>query len=241
MAEAIGRVAALWRYPVKSMRGERMSALEFDERGGIADRQFAIRDAEGKFGSGKNTRRFRRIDGLFGFRASLRGDTPMIEFPNGPMMSGDNPDIHRALSLALGQEVTLAREAAVSHFDQAPVHLVTSASLEWLRTRLPNSQIDPRRFRPNIVIEAPDGPALVEESWIGCTLGFGDRLRLRISHRAERCVMVTNEQENLANDPGVLRELAQFKDACFGVYAEVLDRGEARLGDEGTILASGPG
>lgn len=81
MAEAIGRVAALWRYPVKSMRGERMSALEFDERGGIADRQFAIRDAEGKFGSGKNTRRFRRIDGLFGFRASLRGDTPMIEFP----------------------------------------------------------------------------------------------------------------------------------------------------------------
>jgi uncharacterized protein YcbX len=106
---------------------------------------------------------------------------------------------------------------------------------------LPNSQIDPRRFRPNIVIEAPDGPALVEESWIGCTLGFGDRLRLRISHRAERCVMVTNEQENLANDPGVLRELAQFKDACFGVYAEVLDRGEARLGDEGTILASGPG
>jgi uncharacterized protein YcbX len=241
MPQAIGRVAGLWRYSVKSMRGERMSALEFDERGGVADRQFAIRDADGKFDSGKNTRRFRRIDGLFGFRASLKGDTPIIEFPNGTTMLGDNPDIHRALSVALGQEVTLAREAAVSHFDQAPVRLVTSASLEWLRARLPDSQIDARRFRPNVVIEVSDAAALVEESWIGCTLGFGDRLRLTISHRAERCVMVTNEQEDLASDAGVLRELAQFNDACFGVYAEVLHSGEVRLGDEAAILGSGPG
>src|SRR5437763_17061121 len=79
MAEAIGRIAGLWRYPVKSMRGEEMPVLQFDGRGAIADRGFAIRDADGKFGSGKNTRRFRRIDGLFGFGASLSGNTPVIE------------------------------------------------------------------------------------------------------------------------------------------------------------------
>ena len=70
----IGRVSALWRYPVKSMLGETTTYLDIDRRGVVADRQFAIRNANGKFGSGKSTRRFRRIDGLLGFTATYDGD-----------------------------------------------------------------------------------------------------------------------------------------------------------------------
>ena len=62
-------VAALWRYPVKSMLGERCQSLALTARGVEGDRLYAIRDADGKFGSGKSTRRFRRIDGLFAFHA----------------------------------------------------------------------------------------------------------------------------------------------------------------------------
>jgi uncharacterized protein YcbX len=237
MAEAVGRVAAVWRYPVKSMLGESLSALDVNQRGVMADREFAIRDPDGKFGSGKNTRRFRRIDRLFAFRARLEGETPVIRFPDGTTMSGADPAVHEVLSAALGKQVTLAREAAISHFDQGPVHLVTSTSLEWLRSRLPDSAIDLRRFRPNIVIDAfgPTGP--VEQSWIGSSLVFGARVRLRIRERTERCVMVTNQQEELPSEPEILRDLAQVNDTCFGVYAEVLDPGEIRLADEVTIVA----
>ena len=63
----MGRVRSLWRYPVKSFLGERCDILELETRGVVGDRRWAIRDAQGRFGSGKDTRRFRRIDGLFEF------------------------------------------------------------------------------------------------------------------------------------------------------------------------------
>jgi len=77
-----GTVARPWRYPVKSMLGEECDHLDVDQRGAEGDRLFAVRDADGKFGSGKTTRRFRKTDGLFGFA------------------------VHAALSEALGQPVT---------------------------------------------------------------------------------------------------------------------------------------
>ncbi|WP_223836253.1 MOSC N-terminal beta barrel domain-containing protein [Streptomyces venezuelae] len=60
----MGVIERLWRYPVKSTGGERLQRVEVDERGLAGDRLFAVRDADGRFGSGKNTRRFRRMDGL---------------------------------------------------------------------------------------------------------------------------------------------------------------------------------
>lgn len=238
MPRAIGQVSGLWRYPVKSMLGEAMPVLEFDRRGVVADREFAVRNAEGKFGSGKNTRRFRRIDGLFGFGAQLEGGIPVIRFPDGTRMSSADPAIHETLSGALGQSVTLAKEGAISHFDQGPVHLVTSASLAWLRARLPESQIDMRRFRPNIIVEVLGAASPVEQSWIGSVLSLGRRLRLRVVEPTERCVMITNQQDELPSDAGILRELAAISAACFGVYAEVLGVGEVHLGDDVGLVCS---
>src|SRR5438552_4059320 len=94
----IGLVSKLWRYPVKSMLGEECHHVELDVRGLSGDRLFAIRDVNGKFGSGKNTRRFRDIDGLFAFHASYSADWPDITFPDGRRMRGDDPQIHDALS-----------------------------------------------------------------------------------------------------------------------------------------------
>jgi len=126
---ALGIVTRLWCYPVKSMLGEPCESLDVHTRGVTGDRLFAIRDANGKFGSGKSTRRFRQIDGLFGFQAVYAGDVPVIHFTDGRTMRGDHPDIHTALSHALGQPVTLVREASISHLDAGPVHLLTTAAL----------------------------------------------------------------------------------------------------------------
>jgi uncharacterized protein len=229
MPGEVGRVQALWRYPVKSMQGEALARTEVGERGLVGDRLHAVRDAEGKFGSGKSTRRFRRMDGLLDFAARRDGEVPVIRFPGGTERRGDAPDLDAALSAALGQTVTLAREAAISHFDAAPVHIVTTASLAWLNRRMPESGIDPRRFRPNIVLENAAAP-LDEQAWIGRGLRVGG-VELRLVAPTERCVMVTMAQAELGADAGILRQLAETNDACFGLYAEVTGSGVVALGD----------
>ncbi len=222
-------VAGLWRYPVKSMQGEAAESLAADLRGLTGDRLFAVHTAEGKFGSGKNTRRFRRIDGLLGFAAALDGDTPVVTFPDGQRRRGDDPAIHAALSETLGQPVTLGREGEVSHFDAAPIHILTTASLDWLQARLPASAIDPRRFRPNILLSMP-GAERTEQAWIGREIAIGS-LRLAVTEATERCVVTTMPQAGLGTDTGVLRALAADNEACLGVYARIVTAGRVSIGD----------
>ena len=223
------RIVELWRYPVKSMLGERCEVLHVEMRGARGDRLFAIRDRCGKLGSGKHTRRFRKIDGLFGFSASYRSQVPQIRFPDGEVMSGDAPCIHQALSKALGQPLTLVREAQISHFDSAPIHLVTSGSLAWLRAALPAVGIDARRFRPNLVIEVPDSEP-IEQTWIGKRLRIGE-VELQVSDTTERCGMVAFAQGELPKAPGVLKHITREADLKFGAYAQVLVPGIVRLDD----------
>lgn len=220
-----GYVAALWRYPVKSMRGEQCRSVGIETRGVAGDRVLAVRDPEGRLGSGKNSRRFRSIDGLFGFQAKGEGRDVTLTFPDGRGMQADDPAIHEALSKALGVPVRLERERDVAHFDADPVHLLTTGSLEWLRRRLPHSRIDERRFRPNIVVEGSD-----ELSWVGRTLRIGGA-SLRVTATTERCRMTTLAQAELPFDAGVLRCITQEADLQFGVYAEVLSPGRIAVGD----------
>jgi hypothetical protein len=227
---AMGTVARLWRYPVKSMLGEVCGHLDVNARGVEGDRLYAVHDANGKFGSGKSSRRFCKIDGLFRFHAAYQGETPTIRFPDGRVMLGNAPGIDAALTAALGQPVTLAREAAISHLDAGPVHLLTTASLAWLRAALPGALVDERRFRPNVVIDVP-GETQVERDWLGKTLAVGAEVRLRVLDPTERCVMVGLAQAELPDDGSVLQRLARDADACFGVYAEVLVPGRIRRDD----------
>jgi uncharacterized protein len=220
-------VATLWRYPVKSMLGEPCDQVELNTRGVRGDRQFAVRSADGKFGSGKNSRRFRHIEGLFTFRARLAGEWPEITFPDGRRLRADDPAIDSALSTALGEPVTLAREGEVSHFDASPLHLVGSRSLEWLKSRLPESHVDERRFRPNITLITEES----ELSWVGRILQIGNSVKLRITAPTGRCVMTTSAQTDLPFDPKILRCIAQEADEDFGVYAEVLQPGRVSRGD----------
>ena len=223
------RVSELWRYPVKSLLGETCDTLALEERGVRGDRLFAVRDSEGKFGSGKSTRRFRRIDGLFGLSASYDDDVSVIRFAHGGTMRGDDHNIHTALSGVLGQPVTLAREDAIPHFDAGPVHIVTTSALAWLQERLPNHRIDSRRFRPNIVIDDTDEP-VPDGDWAGKALAVG-AARLRITDPTERCVMVTAAQSELEKAPEVLRSITQERDLLFGLYAEVAVPGSIKRGD----------
>ena len=227
-------VLELWRYPVKSLLGERVKEIEVESRGLRGDRQFAVTDRGGKIGGGKTTRRFRLLPALFDMQARANGQQVLIALPDGRELEVGDPCLDQFLSKRYGDDLRIVEESSVSHHDAAPLHLLTTASLNWLRARLAGSQVDRRRFRANILLETATS-GLVEDRWIGHRFELGSTL-LQIRERTERCVMTTNRQEELAHDPDILAAITKLNDLCLGVYATVEQPGTIRVGDELTMV-----
>jgi MOSC domain-containing protein len=117
-------------------------------------------------------------------------------------------------------------------FDSAVVHILTTATLESLRSLYPGGRFESRRFRPNIVVATgPDELGFVENGWVDHSLAIGDRVRLRVTGPCPRCVMTTLAQGDLPKDPGILRAAAQHNAANVGVYASVEQGGAIKRGD----------
>uniref|UniRef100_E6Q7I3 Putative MOSC domain containing protein n=1 Tax=mine drainage metagenome TaxID=410659 RepID=E6Q7I3_9ZZZZ len=197
---------AIYRYPVKSLRGESLARAEIAPGGIPGDRAAALfvergHARIGKAYRGKEDERLHRVGDL-------------------------------ALALAAAEErgVALRRESAAPHyFDDSPLSLV----LEPWRAdaeRICGRELDVRRFRPNLVADAIAG-AERESDLIGAELRIGERVRLRVTKAIRRCVSITYDPERDAVDPGILRALAQEREATFGVYCEVLLPGDCAVGD----------
>ncbi|WP_405790224.1 MOSC domain-containing protein [Streptomyces sp. NBC_01367] len=232
--DVVGVIERLWRYPIKSTGGERLHRADVDERGLVGDRLFAVRDAEGKFGSGKNTRRFRRMDGLLHLRSRYPRSTPEpgppeLLDPHGNVVA----DPTAYLRSHLGRDdVELAREGEVSHFDQLPLSVLTTATLDWIRREVPGVPVDERRFRPNVLVRTPPGtPPFVEDEWIGCEAVVGDALRIAFLRSSERCVMTNQAQQDLPHSPLVLRAIARAHGNRLDALARIVTPGTARVGD----------
>ena len=117
-------------------------------------------------------------------------------------------------------------------FDTAVVHLLTTATLDRLRELYPQGRFEARRFRPNMVVQTPEGErAFVEDAWIGKVVAIGETVRLKITGSCPRCVMTTLPQGDLPKDVGILRAAARHNRANVGVYASVLQGGRVRRGD----------
>lgn len=232
MAGRVGVVASLYRYPVKSMRGEALAAVDLDRRGVVGDRLLATCDSSGRPGSGKSTQKFRAIEGLIHCMAAYDGDVPTVRLPDGTTVRGSDAGVHRMLSDWLGLDVRLVRESHVSHLDAGPVHLLTSASLARVRMAHPHVRIDERRFRPNLFVrtDPTTPPGFVEDTWVGRTLRVGSA-RLTITEPTERCVMVNAAQDDLQPAPGLLRSIADANGMCLGVYARVITPATISRGD----------
>src|SRR2546425_4818349 len=125
---------------------------------------------------------------------------------------------------------------AGTFFDLAAVHLLTTATIERLRSLYPEGRFEVRRFRPNIVVATgPDEEGFVENDWIDHTIAIGDTVRLRVTGPCPRCVMTTLPQGDLPKDAGILRTAAQNNQANVGVYADVTASGTIRRGDPVTL------
>lgn len=228
----VGRVVQLHRYPVKSLGGERPEQVALERRGVVGDRLWALYDVDGRFGSGKTSRRFRRMPGLLELRAAYDGDVPVVTFPDGRSLRGTDPEVHEALSAHVGRPVTLTREGTVAHADEGPLHLVTTASLRAASSGAP---VDARRTRANLVLDTPGDVGFAEDRWVGRRLRVGTA-ELALAAPMPRCVMVGMAQDGLPDDRAVLRDLLRRHDGYLGLVADVLVPGVVRTGDEARLL-----
>src|SRR4051812_22179322 len=221
------RVAVLRRFPVKSLLGERRDHLDLDARGCVGDRAWSVRTAEGKIGSGKNTRRFAAVPGLLELRARELDGAILVEFPDGTETPIDSNEIAERLSTHLGRPVTVAKETDVSHFDDGPVSLAGTASIEAL-AEARGEPVDPTRFRSNVLL-ATHAP-FEEETWVGRTVRIGTAV-LRVEFPSPRCVMVDMATADLPDQHGNLLALGRVNGANLGVIATVQQPGRITVGD----------
>ena len=224
-----GSVLELRRHPVKSVEGELLDECPVDRRGLVGDRLWAVCDPDGKLGSGKSSHRFRRMDGLRQLGAAYDGDVPVLTFPDGSATRGDSPAVHERLTAHVGRPVRLEREGTVPHFDDGPVHLVTTAAVRALAA-VTGAPVDPRRTRANLLVDWP-GHDFVEDAWLGERVSVGDEVILEITMLMPRCVMVNASTRDLPPAPRVLQTLHEANDGTFGVLAEVVSTGVVRRGD----------
>ncbi|MEU3536643.1 MOSC domain-containing protein [Streptomyces murinus] len=162
-----------------------------------------------------------------------------------PGYEGGLPDVLRAKASPdeTGDLITSGRVAPGTFFDYGTVHLVTTASLRRLQQSYPAGDFDPRRFRPNLVIDLPGGPGFPEDTWPGATLRIGEAL-FRVTVPTPRCVVPTLRHGELPADPGIMRTVAREHRvpvltlgplSCVGVYLDVLEPGTVRTGDALTM------
>lgn len=237
-APILAHIAEIWRFPVKSMQGERLERCQVDEGGVVGDRAFVLRaDSMRLMGSAKYFTDLLRCRARYLDEPGGAAPAPVeITLPDGSRLRSDAEDAATRLSQGLGGRFSLWSAPPGGAKDDAPIHLLSDASLTTLRSLLPDSAIDSRRFRANFVLDmVADTLGSPEWDWMGAILRIGG-VRLAITNATVRCAMTTHPQSaDLPRDPAILRALAEHAQRCLGVYALVLTPGEVRLGDPVTI------
>ncbi len=251
----IGTVTALWRYPVKSMRGEALATALVSERGIAGDREWAVVDTG--YGGAISARAFPR---MLEARAFWQGDPAAdsdararIETPDGRIYDAGGAEAAAEVGAMLKREVRFERirtaplspaereaimrgEAPLpprDFFDEDVLHLLATGTLAHLRRLEPAADFDPRRFRPNILVEtAPDTDGFVEDRWLEGTIEIGGEVRIAGARPALRCAMTIWPQDELPHRPETLRAAWEHHQAYVGVFAAVAAGGLVRVGDE---------
>jgi uncharacterized protein len=210
-------VSEIWRYPVKSLKGERLQETEITSLGIPGDRQIAvIRTLNGRFLTSRSRPK------LLGLQGSINADGV-------PTINGHPWNSIEALGLireAAGEPVTLQQIPAPQAFDILPLLVATDGAARYLN-------IDHRRLRPNILLA--DVPDLEERNWPGRVIAIGN-VRIHAEKLRDRCVMTTFDPDTQAQDPSVLLRIVRELDGSTALDSSVIAEGMIRVGDQAHIV-----
>ena len=237
----VGRVSAIYRYPVKSMAGEQLPASEIGWHGVHGDRRLAFlrRNLDVSFPWLTAS----KLPSLISYRP-LRNEgegldvlPSLVDTPDGRRLDLRSEELKRELSEKHGMDVELVR-VDNGIFDDAPVSVITTRTVDAIGDHAGMGKLDARRFRPNIVIDGAAAP-FSEKEWIGRTLRIGEESRgvtLSIYINDVRCAMVNLDPDTAVSDPRVLKATVKANDNCAGVYCSVLRAGTIEVGDVVTLI-----
>jgi uncharacterized protein YcbX len=235
--QEVGRVAGLWRYPVKSMAAEALVACEASWHGIAGDRRWAfVRD--GIVRSNFPWLTIRERPDMWHYRPAFaeperpEASATTVTTPSGAVLDVVDP----ALAAQLGDGVRVIKQNR-GVFDIAPLALITTQTIAGLATLVgATAPLEALRFRPNLLVEAADGAAFPEDAWVGRVLQIGG-LRLRVDQRDQRCVLVNIDPETTGRDPAILRTIAQERQSRLGVYGTTVQPGRVAVGDPVVLAA----
>lgn len=237
-----GRISALFRYPVKSMAGERLESANIGWHGIEGDRRFAFRRLADR--------------GAFSWLTASRLPQLLLYQPVGRQETAREP-LPTHIRTPDGREYALADEAlrkeiATRHraevelmqmkhgiFDEGSVSVI---ALGTMRSILHEAGLDTdvRRFRPNVVIYTPGAEPFEEDRWVGKILEFGSDGTgpvVSVTLRDQRCVMVNFDPDTAEAHPEVMKTIIRRNDNYAGVYGTVVRAGELRVGQVVSLRA----
>jgi uncharacterized protein YcbX len=260
----VGKVESLWRYPVKSMRGEEMDELFAGYAGLYGDRLFAFESSAAPKGfpffTGREQRQMIRYRARF--RNPEKAARPVnlseaeklspninpisadvselmvdVETPDGKTFAIDDPalvDILRA-GLDGSHELTLLRsEKAMT--DCRPVSIFSVQTAKKLGEET-GVAVDKRRFRANVYLDLTSSEGFAEDEFVGRSLRIGSKVTVAVLQRDGRCMMITLDPDTAEKTPAILKAIAQEHEGMAGVYGAVLAEGMIRKGDPVELLS----
>jgi len=236
----IGQIEAIFRYPVKSMAGERLEAAQLGWHGFEGDRRLA----------------FRRMDDRSGFPWLTAGKLPdLILFApqrgqGAAIVSQSQGDLPTHVRTPSGQKLDvfgdeLATEIGRRHgapvqmmqlkhgiFDEASISVIAMDTVREI-ARLAHVSPDVRRFRPNIAVRSLRAVPFQEDGWLGGVLSFGDGdgcPAVTVMMRDLRCSMLNLDPDSASPQPEVLKAVVRVNQNNAGVYATVTRAGRLEIG-----------
>ena len=257
----VGQIDSLWRYPVKSMRGEELAEAFVGFSGIYGDRLFAFKSSARPAGfpylTGREQEemllyrpRFRHPDkaarppnqaeaapGLNTVFVDPADLAVEVETPSGEVLDADDPALIRMLAERMrdGHSLTLLRsERAMT--DCRPVSLFSIQTARQLSDEV-GTALDKRRFRANIYLDLGSAAGFAEDEFVGRTLRLGPKVVISIVERDPRCKMITLDPDTAEPSPEILRKITRAHDGMAGVYGAVLVEGTVHRGDDVELLS----
>jgi len=252
----IGKVDSLWRYPVKSMRGEELDEAFASYSGIYGDRIFAFRSSANHTGFPYFTAREQRK--LLQYRprfrypdkaarpinlidAETRNANPLVadlaelvvdvETPDGKTLAINDPALIEMLRANVDQkhQVTLMQSQRAMT-DCRPVSVFSLQSARQLAEETGTS-VDKRRFRANVYVDLTSANGFAENELVGRSIKIGPKVVISILERDSRCVVITLDPDTAEKSPAILKKVAQAHDGMAGVYGAVMVEGMLHKGD----------
>jgi uncharacterized protein YcbX len=257
----IGKVDSLWRYPVKSMRGEQLDEAFAGFPGIYGDRVFAFRSSANHTGfpylTARDQRRLLQYRPRFRFpdkaarpinliEAESKNANPLsadlaelvvdVETPDRKTLAIDDPALIDMLRADIDQkhQVTLMQSQRAMT-DCRPISIFSLQSAQQLaeETGMP---VDKRRFRANVYVDLTASKGFAENELVGRSVLIGPKVVVTILERDARCVMITLDPDTGEQASGILKKVAQAHEGMAGVYGAVLVEGMLHKGDSVEVL-----